>query len=75
MFRATTGTATRLSVAVGANSGVTVEFWYSSRDRIRYTVTDPNGNVCRGSFCPNDPRLREYIARVYEALAATLLND
>ena len=43
--RLTTGTATRLSVAVGANSGVTVEFWYSSRDRIRYTVTDPNGNV------------------------------
>ncbi|NUM56718.1 MAG: hypothetical protein HUU46_24075 [Candidatus Hydrogenedentes bacterium] len=34
-------------------------------------MTDPNGNVCRGSFCPNDPRLREYITRVYEALASS----
>lgn len=33
-------------------------------------MTDPNGNVCRGSFCPNDPRLRDYIAQVYEALAS-----
>ncbi|MCC6155609.1 MAG: hypothetical protein IT367_17700, partial [Candidatus Hydrogenedentes bacterium] len=32
-------------------------------------MTDPNGNVCRGSFCPNDERLRAYIAKVYEALA------
>ena len=33
-------------------------------------MTDPNGNVCRGSFCPNDPRLQEYIARIYEAVAS-----
>ncbi len=33
-------------------------------------MTDPADNVCRGSFCPNDPRLREYIARVYETVAS-----
>ena len=33
-------------------------------------MTDPNGNVCRGSFCPNDPRLHEYIAQVYQAIAS-----
>ncbi len=32
-------------------------------------MTDPDGNVCRGSFCPNDARLREYIAKVYVTLA------
>lgn len=32
-------------------------------------MTDINGAVCRGSFCPNDERLRAYIRRVYEALA------
>lgn len=33
-------------------------------------MTDPHGNICRGSFCPNDPRFREYIRQVYEALTA-----
>lgn len=33
-------------------------------------MTDPNGNSCRGAFCPNDPRLREYIRQAYEALTA-----
>ncbi|MBI4558404.1 MAG: hypothetical protein HY706_12555 [Candidatus Hydrogenedentes bacterium] len=32
-------------------------------------MTDPLGNVCRGTFCPNDDRLRAYIAQVYEAVA------
>lgn len=32
-------------------------------------MTDPHGNVCRGSFCPNDERLRAYIAQMYAALA------
>ncbi|HOZ49402.1 MAG TPA: hypothetical protein PLO37_17530 [Candidatus Hydrogenedentes bacterium] len=33
-------------------------------------MTDPNGNICRGSLCPNDPRLQDYIRRVYEAVAS-----
>ncbi|HOD50270.1 MAG TPA: hypothetical protein PLJ71_08430 [Candidatus Hydrogenedentes bacterium] len=32
-------------------------------------MTDVNGGVCRGSFCPNCEPMREYIRRVYEALA------
>lgn len=32
-------------------------------------ATDPNGNVCRGSICLNDPALHAYAATVYEALA------
>jgi len=33
-------------------------------------VTDIDGNTCQGSFCPNDPRLREYVRRVYQAVAS-----
>ncbi len=33
-------------------------------------MTDPGGSVCRGSLCPNDPHLQEYIAQVYEAVAS-----
>ena len=33
-------------------------------------MTDPDGKVCRGSFCPNDPRLHTYITQIYEAVAA-----
>lgn len=33
-------------------------------------MTDPHGNICRGSFCPNDEALRSYIEQVYRALAA-----
>ncbi len=32
-------------------------------------MTDIDGSVCRGSFCPNDERLREYIRRLYELVA------
>ncbi|MBN2295475.1 MAG: hypothetical protein JXM70_23800 [Pirellulales bacterium] len=32
-------------------------------------VTDSSGAISPGSFCPNDPRLREYIHRMYEAIA------
>ncbi len=31
-------------------------------------VTDSYGNVSRGSFCPNDPRLREYVRQIYETV-------
>lgn len=31
-------------------------------------MTDINGAVCRGSFCPNGEALRAYAARVYEAI-------
>ena len=34
-------------------------------------ATDPNGNVCRGSICPNDPALHAYAVEVYQALAST----
>lgn len=33
-------------------------------------VMDIDGNICRGSFCPNDPRLQEYVRRIYEYAAA-----
>jgi hypothetical protein len=32
-------------------------------------MTDPWGKVCRGTFCPNDPNLREYLRQVYSAMA------
>lgn len=31
-------------------------------------ITDIDGNTCRGIFCPNDPRVREYIGESYEIL-------
>ncbi len=31
-------------------------------------VTDIDGNVSLGSFCPNDPRHQEYVKRVYECV-------
>ncbi|MBL7648978.1 MAG: hypothetical protein JNK74_22605 [Candidatus Hydrogenedentes bacterium] len=34
-------------------------------------ATDPNGNVCRGSICPNDPALHAYAVKVYQALPST----
>ena len=33
-------------------------------------MTDMDGNVCRGSFCPNDDRMREYIKQLYEIVAS-----
>ena len=36
-----------------------------------YTLmTDINGTVCRGSFCPNDERRHAYTVQMYEALVA-----
>lgn len=32
-------------------------------------VTDINGQVCDGSFCPNDKRLQAYVTEVYKSLA------
>jgi hypothetical protein len=32
-------------------------------------MTDLNGGVCQGSFCPNDEGMRGYIAEVYKAVA------
>jgi len=32
-------------------------------------MTDVSGQVCRGSFCPNDERHRAYVAQMYEAIA------
>lgn len=33
-------------------------------------MTDIEGNVCRGSFCPNDERFREYIRELYRLTVA-----
>ncbi|MCP4642637.1 MAG: hypothetical protein GY851_19485 [bacterium] len=33
-------------------------------------ATDLQGRVCQGSFCPNDPRHREYTVRIYELLVS-----
>jgi hypothetical protein len=33
-------------------------------------VTDINGNVSRGSLCPNDPNLQDYVRQVYRIVAA-----
>jgi len=32
-------------------------------------MTDIEGAVCHGSFCPNDERMREYIASIYQLTA------
>ena len=37
----------------------------------QYTpMTDIHGSVCRGSMCPNDPRMQETIRRLYQITAA-----
>jgi hypothetical protein len=33
-------------------------------------LTDINGNVCRGSFCPNDSRFHEYVRELYRLVTA-----
>ena len=33
-------------------------------------VTDIGGGVCRGSFCPNDPNLQQYVRQIYQYAAA-----
>jgi len=33
-------------------------------------MTEPGGGVCQGSFCPNDERMRGYIAQAYQSLTA-----
>ena len=33
-------------------------------------VTDLEGGVCRGSFCPNDPNLQQYVRQIYQSVAA-----
>jgi hypothetical protein len=33
-------------------------------------MTDIHGNVCRGARCPNDPRMQEYIRRLYQIVAS-----
>ncbi len=33
-------------------------------------VTDIGGGVCRGSFCPNDPNLQQYVRQLYQCVAA-----
>lgn len=32
-------------------------------------VTDLGGSICRGSFCPNDPRFQAYVREVYQRVA------
>jgi hypothetical protein len=32
-------------------------------------MTDPIGNICKGSFCPNDENMRNYIRQLYELIA------
>ncbi|MDQ1318262.1 MAG: hypothetical protein QG588_1922, partial [Candidatus Poribacteria bacterium] len=34
-------------------------------------MTDLDGNVCHGSFCPNDQAMREYIKRLYQIITLT----
>lgn len=33
-------------------------------------MTDIHGNVCRGSMCPNDPRMQEYVRQLYRFVAS-----
>lgn len=33
-------------------------------------MTDIDGNVCLGSFCPNDDKMRDYIKQLYRIVAA-----
>ena len=32
-------------------------------------VTDIGGGICRGSFCPNDPNLQQYVRQIYQYAA------
>jgi len=32
-------------------------------------VTDIEGRVCRGSYCPNDPNLQQYVRQIYQYVA------
>jgi sialidase-1 len=32
-------------------------------------VTDPDGRVCQGSFCPNDPNFQNYVRSLYRTVA------
>lgn len=32
-------------------------------------VTDPHGNICRGSYCPASPELLDYVRRIYTMVA------
>ena len=33
-------------------------------------MTDIEGSVCRGTFCPNDPRFQQYVRELYRLAAA-----
>jgi hypothetical protein len=33
-------------------------------------LTDIDGNLCRGSFCPNAPQVQQYVREVYKMIAA-----
>ena len=33
-------------------------------------LTDMDGNTCSGAFCPNDPRVQEYVRELYTLIAA-----
>ena len=33
-------------------------------------VTDIGGGICRGSYCPNDPKLQQYVRQIYQYVAA-----
>jgi hypothetical protein len=33
-------------------------------------MTDLDGRPCRGSYCPNGPRVQEYVREIYRAIAS-----
>ena len=66
--------ARRAGYAAGINILTTMghheEALPSSIGTDRFTpVTDIDGKVSRGSFCPNDERLREYVRQLYRCMA------
>lgn len=59
----------RVGVNVLATMGHHEENLDASLDETWQRVTDPHGSECAGSFCPSDPRHREYVRALYTRLA------
>ena len=66
-FKRTDGTGPKRGYKTGINILTTIGHHNENLDNSlkgNYTyMTDINGEVCHGSFCPNDDNMREYIRK------------
>ena len=67
------GTAKKLGYRAGINILATIGHHEENLPNSlsgNYTrMTDINGDICRGSFCPNDENLQSYVRQLYEITA------